>query len=532
MRRTSLWLATVLIVSTVTLRGAGNDPSRWSDERLAARLVGIAFAGSVLPPDTASWIRDRGVGAIVLYRANTENGDLVPLLRAIRAVVPHGEGGPILAIDQEGGGVIRYAPATIPSAMAIAAAGSEDLAREAGRRVGCALRAAGITMNLAPVADLATAADASGLGTRAFAGTPDRVGAMASAYMRGLREAGVRATAKHFPGQGWASADPHHGPSRVTRSRETLAREDLAPFRALIGAGVDAIMPAHVAYPEWPGAGEEPATFSSPLLWALRRDLGFRGVIVTDAMNMAGTGETDAGRAALRAIEAGADLILTNGSRDAGFAWSAIVRALRDGTLARGRAVESAKRVLLAARPLAPEASGPCADDPRVAGRVASMAVTEIRKAKASPSIAGAVFAGSAGPLGDSFPAERRIAVPVTPSPAQVEPLARQIAAGGARVVAAIQNRGQAAVVARARELAPRMDLTLVVLGSPGDAASIRAGRYIFSYGFLGLEQRAALEVLRGTACAPGRLPLDVPGIATVGEGDVRCVSSGARESR
>lgn len=501
---------------------AAVDPARWSDERLAARLLGVAFAGTEVSGEMTRWVTERGVGAIVLYRGNTENaGDVPRLTSAIARLAPSSDLAPLIAIDQEGGAVIRYAPAMLPSAMAIAATGSLDRAREAGRYVGCALRSAGIEMNLAPTVDLSSAADGSNLGTRASSSSPKLTAAIASAYVAGLREAGILAVAKHFPGQGYASVDPHEGPSLVTRTKDELMHQDLVPFRRLISEGIDGVMTAHVAYSGWPGVGDQPATFSSTLITdLLRKDLGFRGVVLTDALEMAGTGEEDPRKAAVRAIAAGADLVLTHSARHADHAYWGIVLALRDGTLDRERALESARRVLaLRSRQ---RRSASCECNPAFPEIIARAAVTEIviTKGGGSPK---AVFAGVPGPIAEAFAPEQRVELPILPSEPQIETAVRSIVATEGPVVAAIQNRWMVAILDAVRARQPDRHLTAIVLGSPYDAAGLGADRYIFAYSFLPVAQQAALDVLQGKRCAPGRLPVDLGAIGRLGAGDPRC---------
>jgi beta-N-acetylhexosaminidase len=244
---------------------------------------------------------------------------------------------------------------------------------------------------------------------------------------------------------------------------------------------------------------------------------------------MAGTGEDDPGKAAVRAIRAGADLILTHSTRHADLAFNGIVMALRDGSLSRGRALQSVRRILEASSRRC--ATATCAQDAEFPERLARAAVTEIGTVKRAPGET-AVFVGAPGPLADSFPPERRISIPILPSEPQVESLAAAIAKTEGPVVAAIQNRGQARIVERAQSLEPKRSVTLVVLGSPYDALRIRADRTIFAYSFLPVAQRSALDVLEGKRCAPGRLPVDLGPLAKFGAGDAGCVSSGARGSR
>jgi beta-N-acetylhexosaminidase len=224
---------------------------------------------------------------------------------------------------------------------------------------GAELAAVGVTMAMAPVLDTNLNPDNPVIGQlgRAFATTPSGVVASALPFMAGLRDAGVMAVGKHFPGHGSTSTDSHLDLPVVDKSREALLTEDLAPFAAAIDAGIDAIMPAHVLYPAL-DPEDRPATVSPPIQTGLlREDLGFDGLIVTDDMGMAGITSRHAPReAGVAAVLAGADIVLCVRMESSSSCTAAMYDELRqglldavaDGTISANRLNASVARVLAA----------------------------------------------------------------------------------------------------------------------------------------------------------------------------------------
>ena len=194
--------------------------------------------------------------------------------------------------------------------MAIAATGDPSLAERAARAVAQGLLADGITVNHAPVCDVNSESRNPVIGTRAFGDDADRVAAFAAAWTRGSEEAGVATTPKHFPGHGDAPHDSHERTADVSADRPTLARRELVPFRAAFAAGASMVMSAHVRYPALDP--DAPATLSRPILTdLLRGELGFRGLCVTDALDMSGVASLDTPEAIVgRSVEAGVDAVM------------------------------------------------------------------------------------------------------------------------------------------------------------------------------------------------------------------------------
>lgn len=256
-----------------------------------------------------------------------------------------------VAVDEEGGLVSRLSrnpgmPATeIPSARRIGDAGDPGLAYELARVSGRELRALGFNMNFAPVADVLTNPANEVIGSRAYGSDPETVGRFVEAVVSGLESTGVSPVLKHFPGHGDTDGDTHEAPVVSPHGAERLRRIELVPFTRGISAGAPAVMTGHIALPEVTG-DSLPATFSSPLIReVLREDLGFDGLVVTDALNMgAVTSRYDPEDAALRAIDAGADLLLRP-LRPASI-HGALVAAVREGRISELRIDESLRRIL------------------------------------------------------------------------------------------------------------------------------------------------------------------------------------------
>jgi beta-N-acetylhexosaminidase len=216
------------------------------------------------------------------------------------------------------------------------------------RALGTDLAALGVTLNLAPSVDVNTAADNPVIGTRSFGADPDLVARHAAAAVSGLQVGGVAACAKHFPGHGSTSIDSHHVVATVAGSMEQITRRDLPPFVAAIEAGVRAVMPGHLLIPEL--AGELPASFSAAAQTGLLRgELGFAGVIVSDALEMRAI-STPYGipEAAVMAVAAGTDLLCFGRDQDQLTylqVRDALVGAVQSGRLPASRLEESAARV-------------------------------------------------------------------------------------------------------------------------------------------------------------------------------------------
>lgn len=219
----------------------------------------------------------------------------------------------LIATDQEGGQLMAVGEGTpLPGNMALGATRSGELARKAGEVLGRELSALGINVNYAPCADVNVNPENPVVGTRSFGEDPELVAELAAAMIEGIQSQGVAATVKHFPGHGDTASDSHHGPGTVPHSLERLHVVELPPFKAAVGTNVKLVMTAHLGIPSIDGPDAPPATLSPNVInGLLRRDLGFDGVVVTDALDMRAIRQGELLREdALRAAKAGADLLL------------------------------------------------------------------------------------------------------------------------------------------------------------------------------------------------------------------------------
>ena len=255
----------------------------------------------------------------------------------------------LIGADFERGTAMRLDEGTsFPTAMALAAAGNPKDAYTMGKITALEARAAGIQWIYAPDADVNSNPGNPIINTRAFGEDPQRVAEFVTQFIRGVQENGGLATAKHFPGHGDTTADSHIDLPVVRSNREHLEKVELVPFRAAIAAGVGSVMTGHLNVPALEPDPSTPATLSSRILTdLLRKQLGFEGLIVTDAMDMGGiTVRYAPGDAAVRAILAGADALLMPPVPDA--AYDALLAAVQSGQISQERLDASVRRILLA----------------------------------------------------------------------------------------------------------------------------------------------------------------------------------------
>lgn len=302
--------------------------------------------------DAAEMIATYHVGGIIYFAWAHNTRDPHQIADLSNGIQRAGLGGPtpvplLVSTDQEHGIVCRVGePATLlPGAMALGAGRSRTDARTAGSIAGAELAAMGINQNYAPDADVNVNPANPVIGVRSFGSDPDSVAGMVTAQVKGYQSAGVASTAKHFPGHGDTSTDSHTGLPVISHTREQWAELDAPPFRAAVAAGIDSIMTAHIVVPAL-DPSEDPATLSHPILTGiLREELGYDGVVVTDALGMEGV-RTKYGdeRVPVLALLAGVDQLLN--PPDLKVAWNAVLGAVRGGEISEARIEESILRIL------------------------------------------------------------------------------------------------------------------------------------------------------------------------------------------
>ncbi|MFC9732892.1 glycoside hydrolase family 3 protein [Streptomyces roseolus] len=451
----------------------------------------------------------------------------------------------LISTDQEHGIVCRVGePATLlPGAMALGAGGSPADTRKAARIAGAELAALGIRQNYAPVADVNVNPANPVIGVRSLGSDPRAVSALVTAQIRGYQGAGVAATAKHFPGHGDTAVDSHYGLPVITHTRAQWAELDAPPFRAAIAAGIDAIMTAHLVVPAL-DPSEDPATLSYPILTGvLREQLGYDGVVVTDALDMQGV-RTKYGddRVPVLALKAGVDQLLNPPKLD--LAWNAVLGAVRNGELTEERLDESVLRILRlkARRGLFTEpATTPAevdatvgtarhlAEADRIAERTTTLLVNEDGFLPLSPATHGRVLvvgADPASPSGTTGPptatlagALRELGFTATALSTGIAPTAARIeeavaAAAGQDVIVVGTYNVTAASPQRTlveRLAATGVPVVTVAIRNPYDVARLSGQRAtLAAYSWTDVELRAAVRVLAGRAEPRGRLPVPV----------------------
>lgn len=275
--------------------------------RLVNSVIWPGFVGTTVPAWLDAALRN-GLAGVVYFSHNIDpsvSEQVGALSAAIRAANPAA----VVGVDEEGGNVTRLQArdgSTIPGAAALGALDELTTTAAAGRAIGRLCRAAGINLSIAPVADVNTNPLNPVIGVRAFGSSTALVSAHTAAAVSGIQELRVGACAKHFPGHGDTVADSHMDVARVELTMEQMREHHLPPFRAAVEAGVAAVMSAHIIIDE---LGAAPATLN-PLAGALLREMGFDGLLITDALDMAAVRATvGPGEGAVLALLAGSDLL-------------------------------------------------------------------------------------------------------------------------------------------------------------------------------------------------------------------------------
>lgn len=311
------------------------------------QLFILAFDGVHLPGEVAEFFRTFRIGGVILFADNFRDPAQLRALTAElqeRCATP--EAPLFVSTDHEGGRVQRFrAGFTRLEPMAVYGGRAPAETEAAHRLAARELAAAGINLDFAPVADLCPAGRPGAIGDRSFGCDAPAVARHVEAAVRGLHAGGLLACVKHFPGHGATEEDSHHVLPEIRRSREEMAAADLVPFRAAIAAGVDAVMTAHVVYP----AGDPAWPASLSPFWLgpmLRRELGFEGLVVTDAIEMKGlTGRWSPLACGRQALAAGADLLLYYKEAHQFAAFYELRRALERGEVDPGPVAASLERV-------------------------------------------------------------------------------------------------------------------------------------------------------------------------------------------
>jgi beta-N-acetylhexosaminidase len=484
----------------------------------------------------------------------------------------------LVAADFEAGVATRLSGATgFPQAMAFGAGGWTEAARSAGRITAREARAVGVHWNFFPVADVNSNPANPVINTRSFGENPQAVSAFVAATIEGERAGGVLTTVKHFPGHGDTATDSHYGVARVGGDLARLESVELPPFRRAIAEGVDSVMIAHVTVPAIEASSDKVASTSSAVVTdLLRNKLGFTGIVVTDALDMAALTRRyapDVGRAAVDAFLAGNDVLLIPADLDA--SWRAMVAAVRSGEIPTARLDASVLKILSKKAALGLHRSRfvDVGAVPRLVGRpedaaaaqaIADEAVTLVRNdglalpLEATPAPEGGlpylttietrnrlvvvVVSGNVrGEAGRVLDREVRARAP----DAHVFFVDRDSAAGASAEVLAAADEAQAVVVAAFVAPAPGVSgpdagedeagrlLQQLLARASGKTAVLAVGSPYVAQGFAGIgtylctlssaavSERSAVRALFGEIPITGRLPVTIPGVAERGFGIV-----------
>ena len=311
-------------------------------EARAGTVLVVGIGNATTPNDPlARKVSALGVGGVILFGPNVVGESQVrTLIEGLRRQSPHGL---LVSVDEEGGRVSRLKPiiGPTPSARRLGQRPRPEIVATAAER-GATLDDLGFDLILAPVVDADGGAAYGAIGDRSFAPTPTEAGRHAGAYVEGLRQAGVAATAKHFPGQGGLD-DSHDGTVVFDAPIDEVEATAAAGFGPALEAGVPAVMMSHVTFP---ALGPRPASLE-PAAYRLLRSLGFDGVAVTDAVNMSAVADQwPLPEAAVMALGAGADLVAATPGHEATVMRDAVVAAVADGRLPERRLDEAVARVL------------------------------------------------------------------------------------------------------------------------------------------------------------------------------------------
>ncbi len=540
----------------------------------AGQLVFPWISGAYMAADdpefleTVAWVERWGIGGVVIS-IGTPYAYVAKLnqLQA-RAAVPllvtsdFENGGPAMRLNHsyalpsllaQGGGT------SFPPTMAFGAIGDEAEVERFARITALEARAVGVHVNFAPVLDVNSNPENPIINTRSFGESAEEVARLGRAYIRGARAGGILTTAKHFPGHGDTRVDSHLELPEIRADRERLDQVELIPFRAAVEEGVDAVMTAHISVPEVLGDGAPPATLAPEFMTELlREELGFSGLLFTDALRMGAiTAEYGAGEAAVLAIEAGSDVILVPESVPV--AVEAVVEAVEGGRISRERLDRSVRRILHAKARVGLDrvatveieaVSDRVGTDEHgeVAREAAARSITLVRDrdglvpldpagyrrvlsvtyAPATNLVAGRDFNGVLSGLVAELRSAR--VGPETPEEEWAALLGRAEGFDAVLVSAYVSPQAGAGTVALPDPVAEfitsldeRSAAVLISLGNPYLlSATPSVGSYLLAWGGREVSQRAAAQAIAGAEPIGGRLPVTLPGLHERGEGLVR----------
>ena len=522
-------------------------------EHLVGQKLLFAFHGKETPsPEIVNALKKYSPSGISLFRS-LNIGTLAQLkeLNASLQRLAHELGLPLLIIatDQEGGQLMAVGDGTpLPGNMALGATRSKELARKAGEVLGREMAALGINVNYAPCADVNINPNNPVVGIRSFGENPILVGELAAAMIEGIQSQGVAATVKHFPGHGDTASDSHLGLTTVPHSRERLSAVELPPFISALKADAKLVMTAHLGIPSIDGPDAPPATLSPNIInGLLRRDLGFDGVVVTDAMDMHAIRQGELLREdSLRAAKAGADLLLvTSDPMDQTRAYEALLSGAQSGELEMTELQASVARITHLKNWLAENASTPdlsviqSPEHMQVANEIAEKSITLVRdqnnylpiKLDEDKRIAVIIpVPQDLTPADTSSYIQPKLVnaireyhkqtdefkIPYAPSQEDVAATLKHVHGYDLIVVGTINAYAEGKQAEFVRQLLGMGKPVIVVaMRLPYDLAAFpQASTFVCTYSILEPSMRAAARALFGFGEMTGQLPVSIPGLA------------------
>lgn len=501
-------------------------------DQAIGQLFMVGLPGPKLNPGFADLIRKWSIGNVVLFARNlTDGGQAQELTSDLQRLITEATGLPaLISADQEGGIVLRLVEGAtpFPGNMAVGATHNPAYARDIAHAIGKELLSLGININLAPVLDINNNPRNPVIGVRSFGSTVEQVTQFGRAAVAGYRQAGILCVAKHFPGHGDTEVDSHTSLPTIDRSLTELRERELVPFAAAVDAGLDAIMTAHILFPQLDSV---PATLSHPILTVLlREEMGFQGLIITDSMRMAGiTHGYGPGEAAVEALKAGCDILLYSAMgevEEQGIA--AVHEAVRRGELSEERIYASAQRIVTMKerlgrvgqvdftthRELALEVSQravtlvrdedrllPVSDESLTVIEVTRRAITQVEEQL--------TLSGLRTQMSSYLPGAQHLTVGTNPDAETVDRLCEEIEGETVVLVSqdAWRNPGQEELMRRLVRKHPRR-VILVAGRLPYDVdLEPSIGTALCTYDLVPTTIQALLDVLTGTIQPVGRLP-------------------------
>jgi len=451
---------------------------------LASGVIVTGFSGTSMDAELEHALCRVPFAGFILFARNLEEPRQARALTdSLRARV---EPSPIVAIDQEGGRIMRLRAQVegLPSMMAVGAVADQAFAASAGEAVAYDLRRIGCTLDFAPVLDLAIDPRNTVIGTRAFGSSPDLVTRLGGAFARGLMRGGITPTFKHFPGHGATSFDTHLGGARLDVDEAMLRGRDLVPFQAL-AREADAIMAAHVAVPSVDD--ERPASLSRHFLTGVLREAWrYDGVVFTDCMQMDAIAKSvGTVRGVTEAIAAGADCALVSHDPELAFeAAQHLAAAVERGEVPLERLQEAHGRVQrLRARAQPPLTDDVPAPHPGIGRRIARDAITLVRGVPRADAVADIAVVFGEGSLAEHVPVleERRVAI--DPGERDRMHLLEALAASNLRPLVlahrAHLHDGQRHAIEAIIDQAP--DTLVVSTGEPYDVPLLHRARHLLA---------------------------------------------------